>query len=106
MNVIQKYYVANFRTEGPVQFVPKLVCTDGFKMSVQASYTHYSKPRENLEDGGYSSWEVGFPTERVEDLMPYIDGPDDDPTGIVYGYVPTDIINKVIADHGGIKGKS
>jgi hypothetical protein len=81
---------------------PRIVCVDGFSMSVQASSCHYCSPREN--DGPYSSVEVGFPSARVETFMPYIDGDEDtDPTETVYGYVPVEIVAAVVAEHGGFK---
>lgn len=80
---------------------PRIYCMDGFTLSVQAGETLYCSPRDNY--GPWYSVEVGFPSERVEEFIPYIDGGEDaDPTGSVYGYVPIDIVEKVIADHGGI----
>lgn len=80
--------------------VPAITCADGFRMSVQASYLHYCTPRDS-----YGSWyevEVGFPSERVEALMPYIDDDEGaDPTETVYGYFPIDVVAQVIVDHGG-----
>jgi len=80
---------------------PALKCADGFSMSVQASRMHYCHPRENLEDGDYSHWEVGFPSEAEPLLAPH---------GSTllseqfYEYVPTQTINEIIAKHGGIVG--
>ncbi len=79
--------------------VPQIVCADGFKMSVQASAYHYCYPRNSK--GPWSAVEIGFPSERVEAFMPYIDGGEDDPTGTVYGYVPIDLVADAISDHGG-----
>lgn len=83
-----------------LEHVPMVVCADGFKMSVQASGFHYCSPRAS--HGGWYQVEVGFPSERVEALMPYIDGrPDEYPTETVYGYVPLDTVAEVIVAHGG-----
>lgn len=80
--------------------VPRLVCKDGFSMSVQASSYHYCSPRED-NAFNYMSVEVGYPTERVEELMEYAEDPAD-PLGTVYGWVPVEVVNKVINQHGGI----
>jgi hypothetical protein len=76
-------------------------CADGFKMSVQASRTHYCQPRED-----YGRWylvEVGYPSARVEAFMEYMDGADSVPTDTVYGYVPIEVVAQAIIDHGGFK---
>lgn len=80
--------------------VPKIECADGFKMSVQASGSHYCTPRDS--EGPWNTVEIGYPTERVETFMPYIDGgEDEDPTDTVYGYVPIRLVAQAIVDHGG-----
>lgn len=76
----------------------RLKCADGFMMSVQASSYHYCTPR--VDAGPHINFEIGFPTEREELLMPYAEEPNR-PTETVYGYVPADIVDQVIAKHGG-----
>tara|TARA_R110000824_G_scaffold87471_1_gene215607 strand:- start:326 stop:592 length:267 start_codon:yes stop_codon:yes gene_type:complete len=71
-------------------------------MSVQASWGHYSSPKSNI--GPYHEVEVGFPSEHVEELIPYMDGPSEDPTDEVYGYVPVNIVVGIIEKHGGQVG--
>jgi hypothetical protein len=82
--------------------MPRVVCADGFEMSVQASSTHYCTPREN-EEPYYSTVEVGYPSQVVPELLPYIDGSDGNPTESVYGGVPVDVVNRIVAAHGGPK---
>lgn len=78
---------------------PRYVCADGFSVSIQASRTHYCTPREDI--GPYDKVELGYPSERVEALMPYIDGdPDGDEWETVYGCVPVDVVDAVIGAHG------
>lgn len=90
------------RVEGYDTIFPRMACVDGFSMSVQGHGGAYSTPRDDFADH-YSAVEVGFPSEREELLMPYIDGGEDtDPTETVYGYVPIEIIERVIAKHGGL----
>ena len=74
---------------------------NGNKMSVQASCSHYCTPRE---DGAemYSAVEIGFPSQRVELLMPYAEDKNN-PTDTVYGWVPTSVLAQVIHNSGGIK---
>lgn len=107
-NLIQEYWYANHNPKkentvfGVYVNCPVVKCSDGFEMSVQASYGHYCSPRDYLEGGDYSTWEVGFPSLVEDLLMPFAEDVYN-PTDTVYGYVPTDIINKVIEKHGGIK---
>ena len=79
---------------------PRLYCNDGYSVSVQASEFHYCSPRLNgLQD--YKSVELGFPSIEDELINEYADG-DDDYTDTVYGYVPIEIVEKLIEKHGGI----
>lgn len=76
----------------------RLVCTDGFSMSVQADKGAYCQPRN---DGGpYVEVEVGYPNRIEELLIPWAENPAK-PTQTVYGYVPTEIVLEVILKHGG-----
>lgn len=86
----------------------KIMCADGFAMSVQASSTHYCSPR--VDDASrYSEVEVGFPTEKEELLEKYAEDPSAEVNpkkGVVetvYGWVPSDVVLRVIDKHGGIE---
>ena len=74
-------------------------CADGFTMSVQASETNYSSPRDNT--GPYTEAEVGFPSKPEPLLMGYAEDREQ-PTDTVYGWVPRQVIINVIAKHGGM----
>lgn len=83
---------------------PMIICMDGFKMSVQASASHYCSPRNN--DGPYSHFEVGFPSQRDSLLEKYgerIDDPEnpDKVYDDVYPMVPLIVVLAVISSHGG-----
>tara|TARA_R110002020_G_scaffold37239_19_gene112621 strand:+ start:461 stop:760 length:300 start_codon:yes stop_codon:yes gene_type:complete len=78
----------------------KVVCADGFEMSVQASATSYSLPRITGA-AVYREVEVGFPSKREELLMEWAEDRED-PTNTVYGYVPVLVVTNVIAKHGGM----
>ena len=78
----------------------RVICADGFEMSVQAHQTAYCSPRiDNAEK--YTSVEIGFPSEVEPMLMEYCDEPGA-PLDTVYGYVPVQTVTNVIAKHGGI----
>ena len=77
-----------------------VTCADGFRISIQASETHYCTPRIDGAER-YTEVEVGFPSEAEACLMPYAEMPED-PTETVYGWVPVSIVSLVLAKHGGI----
>jgi hypothetical protein len=73
---------------------PRIICSDGFSMSVQGSQYSYSEPK--ITTDWYESLEIGFPSDDEELFNEY--GADGD----VYGYVPVNIIQAVIDKHNGI----
>ena len=62
--------------EGACVIKPHIFCEDGFEMSVQAGDGLYCEPRVNLESGEYAACEVGYPSQKEELLMPYIEDVD------------------------------
>jgi len=70
---------------------PKVVCNDGFNISIQGNMLNYS-----VYEGGYeySEMEIGFPSIKDE----IMEGGDGD----VRGFVPMEEINDMIIRHGGI----
>ena len=87
--------------------LPKIVCVDGFKMSVQVGSSLYSTPKKVAKR--YSAVEIGFPSEHeplIEEFAESFykeDGEDvTDYTDTVYPYVPVKIVDKVLKKHGGI----
>ena len=91
------------KTEAHQLIRPHLVCVDGFSMSVQASDIHYCEPRESFLKH-YDTVEIGFPSEEEPLLMDYAEDPET-PTNTVYGYVPIELVDKVLEKHGGIDSK-
>jgi len=78
----------------------RVICADGFEMSVQAHFGAYCSPRiDNAEK--YTSVEIGFPSKKEPMLMEYCDEPST-PLDTVYGYVPVQVVNMLLAKHGGI----
>lgn len=76
-----------------------ITCADGFRMSVQASASAYSTPRNN--EGPYETAEIGFPSEEETLIMEYAEDRNN-PTNTVYAYVPSSVVSLVCAKHGGI----
>lgn len=126
-----KQMLAGMPAHMTMQNAVPLICLDGFSVSIQASCNHYCAPRHNfnaIEQASktyfyppsdyrtvegktfisvdysiYSEFELGFPNEAEDLLMPYVED-ESDPTGTVYGYVPRQVIEAVIEKHGGIVG--
>ena len=88
--------------------LPQIVCSDGFKMSVQVGYSLYSEPKKVAKR--YSKVEIGYPSERESLLEDYVelslfDENFVDYTDTVYPYVPVKVVNQVLKKHGGIDMK-
>ena len=78
----------------------KVVCADGFTMSVQAHHSAYCEPRADAQRK-YTLVEIGFPSTEEPLIMPWCED-DSKPTNTVYGYVPVDVVTNVIVKHGGM----
>lgn len=79
---------------------PYIHCPDGYVVSVQASENHYCEPRINHAES-YEKVELGFPNQKDDLIMDYAEDPDN-PTETVYGFVPIELVEKLIQKHGGI----
>lgn len=77
----------------------RITCKDGFSLSVQAAHGAYCSPRSN--NGPWYEVEVGYPSDIPNHIMPYIEDYDD-PLFTVYGYVPIELVELLIEEHGGI----
>ncbi len=84
--------------------LPKIICSDGFTMSVQVGYSLYSTPKKIAKR--YSAVEIGFPSEHEPVIEEYAETfhqeDETDYTDTVYPYVPEAIVDKVLKKHGGI----
>ena len=82
----------------------RVMCRDGFVMSVQASRTHTSVSCDDT--GPYSAVEVGYPTEVESLLMTYQDAAnivDICEASPLYVCVSARVINEVIQTYGGMR---
>jgi len=86
---------------------PRIVCHDGFSISVQAGKGMYSNPRKTAIE--YTELELGYPSEVEEliikhsDIFPnYSKEEGDDYTKTIYPYTPIETVKAVIEKHGGI----
>ena len=87
--------------------LPKIICSDGFEMSVQVGSSLYSTPKKVAKR--YSAVEIGFPSEHEPLIEKYAETfykEDEmdvtDYTDTVYPFVPVKIVDKVLKKHGGI----
>ena len=83
-----------------IRIRPRVICKDGFQISIQASGTCYCEPKNNYADE-YKSVELGYPSEKEDLIMEYAEDKDD-PTETVYGYVPVEVVDEMLKKHGGI----
>lgn len=90
---------------------PRIVCADGFSMSVQAHEGSYCTPRMDYPAFPHTHVECGFPssTPLSDDLKAYAeafygcsDESECDFTETVYGYVPVETVKAELQQHGGI----
>lgn len=107
--VLTKHFTQWMQESIPAGYVdkfqqsPRLILANGVSLSIQASEYHYCTPRETLPYSQYTEFEVGFPSEEIEALMPHCDDCEN-PTETVYGYVPIEVLDAYIASVGGVTG--
>ena len=77
------------------------VCADGFTVSIQGAERNYCSPRNNT--GPYSSVELGYPSASDSLILEFAEDKTD-PTGTVYGWVPSHIVLELLEKHGGWVG--
>lgn len=83
------------------EITPPVVCKDGFVMSVQVGDGLYCSPRDGYSKS-YDEMEIGYPSRIDRSLLRYAEEPKR-PTRTVYGYVPVEVIDEVISNHGGFE---
>ena len=84
----------------------RVVCRDGFSISIQASAFAYALPREDNPPNGYTHVECGYPSSKpiTSSLLAHAEITDEEPkyTETIYGYVPIEVVQAELAAHGGI----
>ena len=96
---IEKFIKDTFEEKHGYCYRPRIVCNDGFNMSVQGSAGHYCTPRKTQD--WYTNLEIGYPSEEESLINQYAER-EHEWTETVYGWVPIEIIQEVITKHGGI----
>jgi len=86
------------KTKDSTNVATPIECADGFTMSVQASKHHYSTPRTN-DTKAYVEYEVGFPSQHEELLMPFHEYEE----STVFCWVPAEVLIQVVLKHGGMR---
>jgi len=83
-----------------ISFRPRVICQDGFSVSIQAGFGNYCYPRDF--SGNYSQVELGYPSDTVYSWLPYMEGDLEftNPTDTVYAYVPTVLVYSELIKHG------
>ncbi len=85
-------------SEYPVR--PYVFCKDGYGISIQGGDAgKYCNPREKCNT--YYSVELGFPN-KADDIIYHMAENPEDLTKTIYGYVPIETVEDLIAKHGGI----
>ncbi len=86
----------------------RIILADGESVSVQANEYCYCHPRNNMSwidlssfTVPYYEYELGFPSFVDAEWIEYAEQPEK-PLDTVYGYVPADVVQKVLDAHGGI----
>lgn len=78
---------------------PLIICNSGFTISAQASDYHYCSPRK--KGYNFEEIEVGYPSEKCPSILNYAEDKRN-PTKNIYAYVPFDLVEAIIINHGGI----
>ena len=81
--------------------IPPVICADGFHMSVGVGVFYFSRPR-NCDAEEYTHMGIEFPSDADPLILEYAYDKDH-PTETFYIYVPVDLIDAVIAKHGGAR---
>lgn len=99
MNVTE-FLESSFDPSNPYQVRPRIYCKDGFSFSVQGGTEfHYCTP--HIHCNQYIKVELGFPSVADPFLAGYAEDPSD-LTGTVYGYIPIEVVERLVERHGGI----
>lgn len=79
----------------------RVVCFDGFTMSVQADEGAYCSPRVTGAER-YAEVEIGFPSHREPLLDRYVEDASVHHSYNIFSYVPASVVSLILAKHGGM----
>ena len=91
----------------PLLRLPRVVCADGWSVSIQAGTCFYSTPRSDFASN-YAAFELGYPSEREPLLDEWSEenrldeNAELDYTQSIYPFTPTEVVDAVLEKHGGI----
>ena len=99
---VKEYLESTFKRDDEHNLRKRVVCKDGYSISVQGGNRfNYCQPRELINI--YNSVELGFPSEPDELINRYAEGNGISAfTQTVYPYVDIEIVEELIKKHGGI----
>lgn len=102
MNEQENYYSNYYEDHSAHRMTECLTLKDGTTFSIQASRSHYCTPRKTIRDyKAYTHFEIGFPSVKIKELLEFAEDIEN-PTDTVYGYVPKNIIDKIVKSRGGV----
>lgn len=78
--------------------IPAVKCADGFWISIQGHEGAYSKPRQTC----YNIYEYDEMEIKTSEVLPERFNQYRDGDSSIYGYVPVEIIESLLVEHGGI----
>jgi len=97
---VKEYLESTFDPDNKYNVRKGVTCADGFTVSIQGgTFSHYCSPRELCNV--YHMVELGFPSAEMPELSEYAEKPENHKDSI-FGYVPIEKVESVIASHGGI----
>ena len=107
---VEEFLERTYKLEGVPGFEfqmtrPRVLCVDGYSVSIQAGKYLYCISDRGLRENAkcFESVELGFPSVE-DDLINDLAEDPECPTDTVYGYVPVNLVNKLMEKHGGIWG--
>ena len=79
---------------------PRIVCKDGYSISIQAGDGYYCEPDNDMASYYYKI-ELGFPNQVDSLITEYANNPNK-LLFTAYSYVPVRIVDQLLEKHGGI----
>lgn len=97
-----KSYNSKMTYDNTYFFCPRVVCSDGFSISLQIHNCNYCSSENGYRTLGHTmeTIEFGYPNQDEELLKKYAECPEDVTSTV--GQLPIDIAQQIIDKHGGI----